>query len=198
MHRNFAVGITFKKTEVLLSALIGLTILGDVVSLPALAAIVLGLVGVLALSDPPQASGPLLTRVLNKGTALGLMSGFMFGLSVNGYRGASLSIGDGDVLYRAIINLAFVTAFQTAVLAIWLIWKERGEILRALRAWRVAGAGRGHIHDRIAVLVHGVHVAKRGLCKDAWPDRAVVFPADRAVCVWRDHRATGMAGAADS
>ena len=121
MHRNFAVGITFKKTEVLLSALIGFTILGDVVSLPALAAIVLGLVGVLALSDPPQASGPLLTRVLNKGTVLGLMSGFMFGFLGNGYRGASLSIGDGDVLYRTIITFAFVTAFQTAVLAMWLI-----------------------------------------------------------------------------
>ncbi len=138
-HRNFAVGITFKKTEVLLSAIIGFVILGDVVSIGALIAILLGLVGVLLLSDPPSATGPLFNRIMNKSTALGLMSGFMFGFSGNGYRGASLSIADGDVLYRAIVTLAFVTAFQTLVLGVWLIWRESGEIMRVLRAWRVAG-----------------------------------------------------------
>jgi drug/metabolite transporter (DMT)-like permease len=139
MHRNFAVGITFKKTEVLLSALIGFALLGDVISLPALGAILLGLIGVLLLSDPPKASGPWLTRVMNKGTALGMMSGLFFGFSGNGYRGASLSLGDGDVLYRALITLAFVTAFQTVVMAVWLVWRERGEVMRVLQAWRIAG-----------------------------------------------------------
>lgn len=139
MHRNFAVGITFKKTEVLLSALIGFAALGDVISLPALGAILIGLVGVLLLSDPPRAQGTWLKRVLNKGTALGLMSGLMFGFSGNGYRGASLSIVDGDVLYRALITLAFVTGFQTVIMTVWLVWRESGEIMRVLRAWRVAG-----------------------------------------------------------
>ncbi|WP_458791291.1 EamA family transporter [Yoonia sp. MH D7] len=136
-HRNFAVGITFKKTEVLLSALIGFVILGDVISLKGLAAILLGLFGVLLLSDVPAAKGRLHRRIWNKGTALGLMSGFMFGFSGNGYRGASLSLESGDVLYRAIVTLAFVTAFQTAIMAIWLVWRERGEITRVLRAWRI-------------------------------------------------------------
>ena len=54
-HRNFAVGITFKKTEVLLSALVGILVLGDFITWSALGAILVGLVGVLLLSDPPQA-----------------------------------------------------------------------------------------------------------------------------------------------
>ncbi|WP_311136117.1 MULTISPECIES: hypothetical protein [Pseudooceanicola] len=43
--RNFAVGIPLKKTEVLLTALIGLILLGDAMSLPALGAICLGPLG---------------------------------------------------------------------------------------------------------------------------------------------------------
>ena len=137
-HRSFAVGMTFKKTEVLLSALIGFAILGDVISLAGLGAILIGLVGVLLLSDAPLAQGGWHKRIWNKATGLGLMSGVMFGFSGNGYRGASLSLGDGDTFYRAIVTLAFVTAMQTLALAIWLIWREKGEIARVFRAWRTA------------------------------------------------------------
>lgn len=136
-HRNFAVGASFKRTEVLLSALIGFAILGDVITATALIAIVMGLVGVLLLADAPKATGPFWQRVVNKGTGLGLMAGLMFGFAGNGYRGASLSLPDGDVLLRALVTLAFVTVFQTLVMYLWLFWRERGEVSRVLRAWRV-------------------------------------------------------------
>ncbi|WP_108815334.1 DMT family transporter [Loktanella sp. Alg231-35] len=138
-HRNFAVGITFKKTEVLLSALFGFLILGDRFTTLTIVAMLIGLGGVLLLSDPPGGVGPWHQRIFNRATALGLGAGVLFGISGNGYRGASLSLADGDVFYRAIVTLAFVTAFQTIAMALWLAWRERGEILRVLSAWRVAG-----------------------------------------------------------
>ncbi len=138
-HRNFAVGITFKKTEVLLSALFGFIILGDTFTTLTILAMLIGLGGVLLLSDPPDGVGPWHQRIFNKATALGLGAGVLFGISGNGYRGASLSLADGDVFYRAIMTLAFVTAFQTIAMAAWLAWRERGEIMRVLSAWRVAG-----------------------------------------------------------
>lgn len=138
-HRNFAVGITFKKTEVLLSALVGFLILGDVITFWALIAMLVGLGGVLLLSDPPGGIGRWHQRVFNRATALGLGAGLLFGISGNGYRGASLSLGDGDVFYRAIVTLAIVTAFQTFTMALWLVWRERGQIMIVVRAWRVAG-----------------------------------------------------------
>jgi drug/metabolite transporter (DMT)-like permease len=138
-HRNFAVGITFKKTEVLLSALVGFLILGDVITFWALIAMLVGLGGVLLLSDPPGGIGRWHQRVFNRATALGLGAGLLFGISGNGYRGASLSLGDGDVFYRAIVTLAIVTAFQTFAMALWLVWRERGQIMIVVRAWRVAG-----------------------------------------------------------
>lgn len=139
MHRNFAVGITFKKTEVLLSALVGFLILGDTFTGWAIFAMCVGLAGVLLLSDPPGGTGPWRKRIFNRATALGLGAGVLFGISGNGYRGASLSLGDGDAFYRAIITLAFVTAFQTIAMALYLVWRERGQITTVLRVWRVAG-----------------------------------------------------------
>ena len=138
-HRNFAVGITFKKTEVLLSALFGFLILGDRFTTLTVLAMLVGLAGVLLLSDPPGGVGRWHQRIFNRATALGVGAGVLFGISGNGYRGASLSLGDGDVFYRAIMTLAIVTAFQTVAMALWLAWRERGEIGRVLASWRVAG-----------------------------------------------------------
>ncbi|MEJ6399469.1 EamA family transporter [Yoonia sp. 208BN28-4] len=134
--RNFAVGITFKKTEVLLSVLIGFVILGDAVTVPALIAIFIGLAGVLLLSDPPNATGRWHKRILNKAVALGLLSGLLFGFSGVFYRGASLSIAEGDTFYRATIAMMCVTAYQVLVMTAWLRWREAGEIGKVLVAWR--------------------------------------------------------------
>lgn len=137
-HRNFAVGITFKKTEVLMSALVGFVVLGEGVSVPGLVAMVLGLVGVILLSDPPDGTGAWHRRIVNRASGLGLLSGLFFAISGVGYRGAALSLSSGDAFQRAVCSLALVTAFQVAVMAAWLAWRERGEIVKVLRAWRVA------------------------------------------------------------
>lgn len=138
-ERNFAVGLTFKKTEVLMSVIVGLAVLGEGVSLLGFVAIVLGLAGVLLLSDPPGATGPWRARIVNRAAGLGLLSGLFFAVSGVGYRGASLSLGSGDTFQRAIVTLAFVTAFQVALMAAWLVWRDRAQIGAVLRAWRVAG-----------------------------------------------------------
>jgi len=134
-----AVFYAFKKTEVILAAIVGLIVLGDRVGVLVVVAIIIGLVGVLLLSDPPKAEGAWHQRIFNKAAGLGLLSGLLFAVSGVGYRGASLSLGHGDVFYRAIITLAIVTAFQVAVMAVWLAVRERDEIARVLAAWRVAG-----------------------------------------------------------
>jgi drug/metabolite transporter (DMT)-like permease len=138
-ERNFAVGLTFKKTEVLMSVIVGLAVLGEGVSLLGFLAIVLGLAGVLLLSDPPGATGPWRARIVNRAAGLGLLSGLFFAVSGVGYRGASLSLGSGDTFQRAIVTLACVTAFQVALMAAWLVWRDRAQIGAVLRAWRVAG-----------------------------------------------------------
>jgi len=137
-ERNFAVGITLKKTETMLTALSGMLVLGDAISLGAFIAILLGLFGVVLLSDPPKSEG--LTwqqRIFNKASGYGVGAGAIFAISAVCYRGASLSLSDGDFIIRAILTLAFVTVFQSIAMALWLRWREPGEITRVFRVWRV-------------------------------------------------------------
>lgn len=139
-ERNFAVGITFKKTEVLQTALLGLVVLGEAISTGALLAILVGFVGVVLLSDPPNgAPGRWYQRIFNRASGLGLLSGVLFACSAVGYRGASLSLAEGDVFLRSAFTLSCVTASQTLAMALWLGWREPGQIRRVLANWRVAG-----------------------------------------------------------
>lgn len=138
-HRNFAVGITFKKTEVVMTAIASTLILGEGVALAGGVAIAIGLLGVLMLSDPPGGTGSYLTRIVNKSAGLGLLSGVFFAISAVGYRGATLALDHGDTILRAGTTLAVVTAVQTLVLGLWLAWRERGQIATVFRAWRIAG-----------------------------------------------------------
>ena len=138
-HRNFAVGITFKKTEVLMAVIVGVIVLGEGVSTLGFVAILLGLVGVLILSDPPEGGGTWHRRILNRAAGLGLASGILFAISGVSYRGASLSLGEGQAVLRALVTLFCVTTFQSLAMALWLRVREPGEVQRVLIHWRVAG-----------------------------------------------------------
>ena len=136
-QRNFAVGITFKKTEVIQTALIGLIVLGDRVSLPGLLAIVIGLAGVLILSDSRGLTEGG-TRIFNRAAGLGLISGAFFAVSAVGYRGATLEIASDDPFLRAVVTLAVVTTSQALGMAAWLAWRESGQVARVIAARRTA------------------------------------------------------------
>jgi drug/metabolite transporter (DMT)-like permease len=136
--RNFTVGITLKKTEVIQNVLFGLIILGEGVTLAGFLFICIGLVGVLLLSDPPGGEGPILKRVWNRTAALGLASGAMFGISGVAYRGASLELALDEPMLRAGITLAAVTSMQLVAMLIWLRLRDPGEIGRVWAARRTA------------------------------------------------------------
>ncbi|MEX0347927.1 MAG: EamA family transporter [Paracoccaceae bacterium] len=137
-QRNFAVGITFKKTEVIQTALVGLIVLGDSVSSGGLVAILLGLTAVFLLSKTPGGEGPWWRHLTNRASMLGLGSGILFAFSAVSYRGASLDLGDLDPVFRASVTLAAVTSLQMIGMALWLAWRDRAE-LRAVWDTRRTG-----------------------------------------------------------
>lgn len=136
-RRAFAIGITLKKSEVILTALLGAVLLGE--WLPGLAwlAIALGLCGVLMLSDTP---GPAVwwRRLDGRAVALGLGSGLFFALAGVGYRGATLAVESADPLLRAGVTLALVTAGQSAAMALWLRLRSPGALTAVWAARRSA------------------------------------------------------------
>ena len=133
-ERSFAVGIAFTKTETVQVAGFSALFLGEAVSAPGLMAIVIGLAGVLMLSRPKAGWGA--GGFFNRAMLLGLLAGAFFGLSAIGYRGATLAVPVEDALFRAAYALTVVTAMQTAGMALWLAWREPGEVGRVLATWR--------------------------------------------------------------
>lgn len=137
-QRNFAVGITFKKTEVIQTAIVGVAFFGAEVSLAGWVAILIGLIGVLLLSQTPGLKQSAWQNLSSRATVLGLTSGFFFAFSGTSYRAASLEIASDDALLRAGVTLACVTASQFIGMALWLRWREPGQVAAVWQARKVA------------------------------------------------------------
>jgi drug/metabolite transporter (DMT)-like permease len=138
--RNFAVGTTYSKTETVQTAIFGILILGDPLGVGASAAILISLIGVMAISVARTRMTflGLLTSLAEKPALIGIASGAFFGLSAISYRGASLALGEHGFLIRAAYTLACVTVFQTLVMAIYMRLREPGQVTTVFRAWRVS------------------------------------------------------------
>ncbi|MGH1578692.1 EamA/RhaT family transporter [Planktotalea sp.] len=136
--RNFAVGITFKKTEVVQAAFVGLIILGEGVSALGLIAILVGLMGVLFLSSAPEATGNWKERLFTRAAGLGLASGLLFAISGVTYRGAIMEVSFEEPALRAALTLSAVTLMQLCAMLVWLRLFEQGQITAVWAARRKA------------------------------------------------------------
>ena len=137
-ERNFALGVAYSKTEVIQVALFGFVVLGDRLSLPALAAIGCATLGVLLLS-PADRERPLRALVAGwtgRPALLGLASGAGFALASIGYRGAALSLEAASYVVAAALTLAVALAMQTAALGGWLMARDFKVVAGVLREWR--------------------------------------------------------------
>ena len=130
--RSFVVTIAYIKTEAIQAALFGLVFLGDRLTLPILAAIVVATAGVVLMAFKPGAKvqGGL------KPTLIGLFSGAMFALSAVGYRGASLSLELPSFVLSATFTLACGLVLQAALLTLYLALRDRNVLAAIARAWR--------------------------------------------------------------
>jgi len=137
--RNFAVGTVYSKTEVIQVAFLGLILLGDTISTVGVCAIAVGMVGILALSVANNQAltwRTLATSLFERTTLIGLLSGACLGASDVFFRGASLSLGDGPVIMRAALALAVALVMQTAIMGVYLLWREPGQMSAILRHWK--------------------------------------------------------------
>ncbi len=140
--RNFAVGTTFSKTEILQIAILGLILLGDEVSLVGIGAIVVGMMGVIILSMAQTSVtwSNLATSLFEKSTVVGLICGAFLGASVVFFRGATLALEDGDVMIRAAFAVTVALIMQTVMMGGYLLLREPGQMTAVFRHWKPAGA----------------------------------------------------------
>jgi drug/metabolite transporter (DMT)-like permease len=128
--RSFVVVYAYIKTEPVQAALFGLVFLGDVVTLPMAAAILIATTGVVLMALKPGTTFDV------RATLLGIAAGGMFALSAVGYRGAILNLGLQSYLMAATFTLAVGLVIQCALLSVWL-WLRDPKVLTAImRHWR--------------------------------------------------------------
>ena len=136
--RNFAVGTAYSKTEPVQAAIFGLLLLGERITPGAVAAIIVGVVGVMMISVArmPLSLKNLGAALVSRTALIGIASGGIFGISAVAYPSASLSPNGPKPIIQAAVTLAFVTVFQTVFMLIWMYIKDKNEIVQVLRSWR--------------------------------------------------------------
>ncbi|MGA2311221.1 MAG: EamA/RhaT family transporter [Xanthobacteraceae bacterium] len=138
--RSFVATIAYIKTEPIQVAVFGLIFLGDVVTWPMMAAILIATAGVVIMStkaslvDWRESEGSRLGGI--RLTLLGLASGGMFALSAIGFRGAILSLGLPNYVVAATFTLAVGIVLQAVLLSLYLGLRHPTVLFAILRAWK--------------------------------------------------------------
>ncbi|MGH6760543.1 MAG: EamA family transporter [Phyllobacterium sp.] len=138
--RNFAVGTAYSKTEPVQAALFGLLLLGERITPGAVAAIIVGIVGVMMISVArmPLSLKNLGSALVSRTALIGIASGGIFGISAVAYRSAAISLDGPNPIMQAAVTLAFVTVFQTAFMLVWMFIKDKSEIVAVAKTWRTS------------------------------------------------------------
>ncbi len=123
--RNFAVGTTFIRTEILLTALVGLAFFTEEISGLGWIAILLSVTGLILISAAKQTSW---TGFWNLSAAYGLASGLAFALTSLFLRQASLSLDLNDAPVSAAITLVYMVSLQTVICLVLVLWQKPLEL----------------------------------------------------------------------
>lgn len=131
-EKSFVVITALSKTEPVHVAIFGLVVLGDHVTWPLAAAILIATVGVLIMSWPKTQAEALSIRPI----LIGLVSASVFAMSAIGFRRAIISLDGANFVVNASTTLAVGLAMQVAVLSTYMLIRDRQTLMALFRAWR--------------------------------------------------------------
>ncbi len=131
--RNFAVGSCYIRTEVLITAVLGLVLFAEMISGLGWMAIVTCVIGLVMIT---VAKTGKVSDLWNVSAVYGLGAGIAFSLTSLLIRQASLSFGIDDAMFTAALTLAYMISVQTLMCLGMLAYTNAVEILIVFRRWR--------------------------------------------------------------
>ncbi|HTI67492.1 MAG TPA: DMT family transporter [Caulobacteraceae bacterium] len=141
MHRaGFAVGTALQQSSLPLSGLLGWLVFHDRLSGPAWVGIAIATAGLVCLSWPKARAidlGAPGARPVS-GAAFALLSGLLFGFSLNAYRHASLVLEPHHPLLSAAATVTFTQMVQSLVLGAILAVRYPATVQAVLTNWRAS------------------------------------------------------------
>ncbi len=135
-EKSFSVTTAYIKTEPILTAVVGLALLGDRLTPLKVAGILVATAGVLLTSVKREALGALLKEA--RPALLGIAAGGMFGLSAVAFRGGIIGLPEGGFVLRATTILVIGLAMQTAILLVYLLIFDRPALTKSFGVWRAS------------------------------------------------------------
>jgi drug/metabolite transporter (DMT)-like permease len=140
-YRNFVVGTAFSKTEALQAAVFAWLLLGERLSLGAIAGIALGVAGVLVLAlGGGKVTPKQVVASLGQPAALvGLGAGASFALTAVLVKRATMALDLPDAIAAALATLATVMLLQTFMHGAFVALREPATLRRVLVTWRSSG-----------------------------------------------------------
>jgi len=136
-QRNFIVGVTFSKTEVLQVGIFATLMLQEIPTALSVLAMLIATLGVVLLSMPRQA-GPGPGRWRGNAAWFGLASGACFALSSVGYRGAALELPGTSAWLIGAWAVLLAQLLQSVLLGGWLALRQPGALKAIAGAWRLS------------------------------------------------------------
>jgi len=138
--RNFAIGTTYAKSEVLLTATIGFVFFSEQITWFAGVAMMICVTGLVVIT---LARSGGITDLWSRSAIYGLGSGLCFALTSLFLRQASLSLeiadrSDYSNMLTASMTLLYMVSLQTVVTTVLVVRTQPGEFDRILKAWRPA------------------------------------------------------------
>ena len=140
-HKNFATGIAFSKTEVILIAGLEIILLSAAFSISIMFGIILGVISVLLLSYAKKADSIsktfilLLKSIMSIGTLVGLLSGLLLAGSVVAFRVSIISV-DAPLLDKSLFISFIAIVFQTIFVGFYLFINKRNEFQAVIKYWK--------------------------------------------------------------
>ncbi|MBO6558071.1 MAG: DMT family transporter [Pseudomonadales bacterium] len=131
--RNFAVGSCYIRTEVLITAILGLVLFAELISMLGWLAIVTCVVGLVLITI---AKSGKISDLWNLSAIYGIGAGLAFSLTSLLIRQASLSFGTDDAMFTAALTLAYMIVVQTIMCLAMLAYVNALEILTVFKRWR--------------------------------------------------------------
>ncbi len=130
---GFAIGTALQQSSLPLAAIIGTFVFHDFLSQRAWSGVVITTCGLAVLSFQSQRSEA--PRSFSGG-CFGLLSGLFFGLSLNAFRHASLSLEPAHPIFGALASVAVVQTIQTLALTLVLGICDRQALIAVIIQWR--------------------------------------------------------------
>ena len=128
-EKNFAISLSFIKSEAIFIAIIAFSFLGEVPSIIAGTGITLAFIGLMvsSLAKEKISISKLVTAFSTKGAYIGLSSGLFFALAVVCIKKSFLFVLAPSISTLSLFSLLIALIFQVSILSIYVIWKKREE-----------------------------------------------------------------------